>query len=148
MGKLAGYQLAVFVCSRLQGEARLLDRNETAAEPEPLNQVLVKKLDKEFLVRFDDVQWLEANGNYVNLHSDGRLYPLRSTLARMETQLADQGFVRIHRRYILNRSAIDQLAYQPSGDGEVTLKDGSVLPISRRYRENLRQALEPGDRLG
>lgn len=103
--------------------------------------MLVKKLDKEFLVRFDQVQWLEANGNYVNLHSNGRVYPLRTTLSKLEDQLIEQGFCRVHRRYLVNQAAIDHLSFQPSGDGELRLKEGVVLNVSRRYREAMRVSL-------
>ncbi|MFG1496321.1 LytTR family DNA-binding domain-containing protein [Saccharospirillum sp. HFRX-1] len=143
---LTAYQLANFIYSRLQGEAHWLDlseaeNDEDPSRAEPLQQVLVKKLDKEFLVRFDQVQWLEANGNYVNLHSNGRVYPLRTTLSKLEDQLIEQGFCRVHRRYLVNQAAIDHLSFQPSGDGELRLKEGVVLNVSRRYREALRLRL-------
>lgn len=153
LGALTAYQLATFVYSRLQGEAHLLDRSEAdndadLSPTEPLQQVLVKKLDKEFLVRFAQVQWLEANGNYVNLHSNGRIYPLRTTLSKLETELAELGFCRVHRRYLVNQSAIEQLSFQASGDGELSLHDGTCLKVSRRYRDVLRQTLSADTNLG
>jgi hypothetical protein len=137
------YQLYLFIYSRLKGEANLID-----AEPEQLpashvpEHLLVKKLDREFLVKVDNIEWMESAGNYVNLHSNGRIYPLRSTLADLSKRLAEKGFCRTHRSYAVNFSAIDHISYQPSGDGEISLKNGSVVALSRRYKDEFKQRLE------
>jgi hypothetical protein len=137
------YQLYQFIYRRLKGEANLID-----AEPEQHNpthvpdHLLVKKLDREFLVKVDDIEWMESAGNYVNLHSGGRIYPLRSTLGDLTKRLAEKGFCRTHRSYAVNFSAIDHISYQPSGDGEISLKNGSVVALSRRYKDEFKQRLE------
>lgn len=137
------YQLYQFVYSRLKGEANLIDaepeQQTTSQAPEHL---LVKKLDREFLVKVDNIEWMESAGNYVNLHSAGRIYPLRSTLAELTKRLAEKGFCRTHRSYAVNFSAIDHISYQPSGDGEISLKNGNVVALSRRYKEQFKQRLE------
>lgn len=139
---LALYQLYQFVYSRLKGEANLIN-----AEPEqttPLQapeHLLVKKLDREFLVKVDSIQWMESAGNYVNLYSDGRIYPLRSTLADLTLRLTEKGFSRTHRSYAVNFSAIDHISYQTSGDGEIHLKNGTVVALSRRYKDEFKQRL-------
>ncbi|WP_158269344.1 LytTR family DNA-binding domain-containing protein [Saccharospirillum sp. MSK14-1] len=152
LGVLTGYHLGGFIVSRLQGEAHWLDRSEAdrdsdVTQSDTLQQVLVKKLDKEFLVKLDQVQWLEANGNYVNLHSHGRVYPLRTTLSKLESQLDERTFCRVHRRYLVNQNSVDHLSFQPSGDGDIRLIDGTTLKVSRRYREVLRQTLSIADNL-
>ncbi|MFT4811358.1 MAG: hypothetical protein ACJAWT_001973 [Glaciecola sp.] len=140
---LVFYQLYQFIYSRLKGEANLIE-----AEPEPQSSshvpdyLLVKKLDREFLVNVDNIEWMEAAGNYVNLHSGGRIYPLRSTFADLSKRLADKGFCRTHRSYAVNFSAIEHISYQPSGDGEIRLKNGNVVALSRRYKEEFKQRLE------
>lgn len=85
---------------------------------------------------------MESAGNYVNLHSGGRIYPLRSTLADLSKRLAEKGFCRTHRSYAVNFSAIDHITYQPSGDGKITLRNGSVVALSRRYKDEFKQRLE------
>ncbi|WP_372627996.1 LytR/AlgR family response regulator transcription factor [Arsukibacterium sp.] len=144
---LLGYQLILFGYSRLKGEAHQLDEAEgstaqqhAATAPE---HFLVKKLDKEFLIRTDEIEWLEASGNYVNLHSKGRIYPLRATLSNTLLQLSCLGFSRIHRSLAVKHSAIDSIRYDSSGDGDILLKNGHKLALSRRYKEALRNALQP-----
>ena len=130
-----------FIYRRLRGEASLIEEErepQTASVPQ-LDHILVKKLDKEYLVKLQDVDWLESAGNYVNLHSQGRVYPLRGTMKHFTETVASQGFKRVHRSYAVNVDAIAHIAYQASGDGEITMTNGSTLPLSRRYKEDFKQ---------
>ena len=125
---------------RLQGEARLLDAPDGAL-PEPAERperFLVRKLGREFLVAAADIEWLQAAGNYVNLRVRGHDYPLRSTIAGIESKLDPALFVRIHRSYIVNLDQIASIEPLDSGDARVHLKDGAPLPCSRRQRDALR----------
>ena len=55
-----------------------------AEPPQRPERFLVRKLGKEFLLSANEVEWLQASGNYMNLHVRGRAYPLRSTMAVIE----------------------------------------------------------------
>lgn len=126
---------------RLQGEARLLDPPDDAparVPPERPERFLVRKLGREFLVAAADVEWLQAAGNYVNLRVRGHDYPLRSTIAGIESHLDPARFARIHRSYIVNLDQVASIEPLDTGDARVHLKDGTVLPCSRRQREALR----------
>lgn len=141
------YQMIQFIYVRLKGEANLIAESESESEPDLRSQALipehflVKKLDREFLIKVSDIEWIESAGNYVNLHSNGRIYPLRSTLAQITKRLAPVGFTRIHRSHVINHHAIDNISYLASGDGLIELKSGQKLNLSRRYKENLKEAL-------
>lgn len=131
------------ILSRIAGEANIIansESEEVAAPSAPPEHLLVKKLDKEFLVKINKVDWLEASGNYVNLYMGERIYPLRSTLSQLTAKL-DSQFTRIHRSHAVNHKAIEHIQYSSSGDGDVTLKSGVTLPISRRYKDQLKQKL-------
>ncbi|WP_416307649.1 LytR/AlgR family response regulator transcription factor [Neptunicella sp. SCSIO 80796] len=140
----AMYYLYQFVYSRLKGEANLIESVEqsTTSQSKVPGHLLVRKLDKEFLVKVSDIEWMESSGNYVNLYSGGRIYPLRATLSATLERLEAAGFSRIHRSYGVNHQAIDNISYQPSGDGEITLKSGHKLNLSRRYKDQFKQQLE------
>jgi len=116
----------------------------TAARSHTPQHFLVKKLDREFLVAISDIEWLESCGNYVNLHSKGRIYPLRATLSQTMLQLEIQGFSRIHRSFAVNHRHIDNISYQPSGDGELVLKNGQQLALSRRFKDQFRTRFQAG----
>jgi LytTr DNA-binding domain-containing protein len=128
---------------RLQGEASVLSTPEDAPSVEPPprpERFLVRKLGKEFLIAAADVEWLQASGNYVNLHVRGRDYPLRTTMAAIEPQLDPSRFVRVHRSYIVNLDVIAQIEPLDTGDAGIVMQDGSRVPCSRRYRDALRPA--------
>lgn len=130
-----------FVLLRLQGEASMLSAPDEGAPVEPIDRperFLVRKLGKEFLVAADDIEWLEAEGNYVNLHVKGRLYPLRSTMTALEPRLDPVRFLRVHRSYMINLDQLLEIEPLDSGDARLKLRDGTLVPCSRRYRPALR----------
>lgn len=85
-----------------------------------------------------EILWAEAAGNYVELHLAGRSWLQRQTLAALEEQLADQGFVRIHRSRLVNRHRVRDMTSNDSGDFTVTLDDGRQIAGGRRWRDALR----------
>ena len=126
---------------RLQGEARLLDPPDDLPPPaatERPERFLVRKLGREFLVAAADIEWMQASGNYVNLRVRGHDYPLRSTMAAIEAQLDPARFARIHRSHIVNLDQVASIEPLDTGDARVHMRDGSVLPCSRRHRDALR----------
>lgn len=135
---IKGYQ---FTLSRLKGEANLIATGEDPVKNQPCDRLLVKKLGKEFIIKVEDVEWLEASGNYVNLHIAGRIYPTRATLSGLIDQISDKGFCRIHRSHAVNLDAIDSITPLNSGDSEVRLTNGKILNLSRRYKDDLKARL-------
>ena len=140
-GTLVAIYLYRFLLLRLRGEARLLTAPDTGPPAEAVerpSRFLVRKLGAEFLVAAQDIEYLEAAENYVNLHVRGRVYPLRSTMTAIQERLDPARFVRVHRRYIVNLDFLDQIEPLDTGDARLLLKDGSRIPCSRRYRSALR----------
>ncbi len=92
---------------------------------------------RRHFVPLEDVVWIEAAGNYVELHRDGGGLLHRASLSDMERQLSRAGFVRIHRSRLVRREAISDVESKPTGDFLVRLRDGRELVGSRRYRRPL-----------
>ena len=135
---LATVYLYRFVLRRWQGEAEFLTEGREDAAPEPVtDRFLVKKLGREFLVRVDDIDWIEAAGNYVRLHVSDRSHLIRSTMSAIEDRLDPQQFVRIHRSTIVNVDRIKEIQPWAGGDYLAILKSGQQLRISRGYRDAL-----------
>ena len=130
-----------YVVNQLTGEAAPIRQGEDTPENLNFDRLLVKKLGKEFIVRVAQIDWLESSGNYVNLHIDARIYPLRATMNQLISQLEPQGFCRIHRSYAVRLDAIESITPLPSGDSEVKLTTGKVLNLSRRYKEQFKGQL-------
>jgi len=130
------------ILRRWQGEASLLDVPDDGLPVESVDRperFLVRKLGREFLVAANDIEWMQASGNYVNLRVRGHDYPLRSTIAGIEAKLDPDRFVRIQRSYIVNLDQVGSIEPLDTGDARVHMKDGSNLPCSRTYRGGLRQ---------
>ena len=132
---------------RWQGEASLLSEPDEGPPVDPVDRpdrFLVRKLGRDFLIAAEDIEWLQAAGNYVNLRVRGHDYPLRSTLAGIEGRLDPGRFVRVHRSYIVNLTRVASIEPLDSGDARLYLNDGPVLPCSRTYREGLRARFGAG----
>lgn len=100
-------------------------------------RLLVPDGERLQLIDAASVEWLEADDNYVHVHTTARTYLLRRTLQDLLSQLGEQRFVRIHKSTAVNLGSIESLAPLFKGDHEVHLRNGRVLRLSRRYREAL-----------
>ena len=92
--------------------------------------------DPELDALASSIDWLSAADNYVELRMGGRVVMRRMTMREAERALARRGFVRIHRRYLVNRSRIVEV--RGNGDKAVRLQGGTELPVGSRYASNLR----------
>ena len=129
-----------FIILRLQGEAGYVGDDDDQSAPVS-DRFLVKKLGREFLVRVNDIEWIESAGNYVNLHVRNRVYPLRDTMTSISEKLAAQGFQRVHRTAIVNLDQVAEIEAFESGDGRARLRTDIMVPVSRRFRKELRERL-------
>ena len=89
------------------------------------------------MLRPEEIDWVSAAGNYVELHGRFGSELARRTMADMQSELAPHGFVRVHRSRLVRRTAIATTATRQSGDFDITLRSGTVISGSRRYRQNL-----------
>lgn len=92
---------------------------------------------RRHFVPLTEVVWVEAAGNYVELHRGGAGLLHRASLSEMERRLQSAGFVRIHRSRLVRREAVSAVESKPTGDFVVRLRDGRELAGSRRYRRPL-----------
>lgn len=97
-------------------------------------------------VKRSDVRYVEAHGDYARLVTDEGRHLVRVSLAHLEEEWADAGFVRIHRRWLVSLAAIDEVR---SDGGRMSLRVGdAVLPVSRRHTRELRDRLVRSARPG
>jgi two-component system, LytTR family, response regulator len=100
-------------------------------------RLLVPDGERLQLIDSTSIEWLEAEDNYVQVHTAARRYLLRRTLQDLLMQLGEERFVRIHKSAAVNLSAIAALTPLFKGDYEVELRNGRALRLSRRYRDVL-----------
>lgn len=106
-------------------------------EPKYLERLVVKSSGRVFFMKVNEVDWIEAAGNYVNIHAANETHLLRETMNGIETHLDPRKFVRIHRSTLVNIERIKELSPLFHGDYVVTLLNGTRLTMSRSYRPKL-----------
>jgi two-component system LytT family response regulator len=123
-------------------EDRLMALLESAHQRRPtLERLIVKSAGRVSFVRVQDVDWIEAAGNYVRLHVGKEEHLLRESLTGLEAKLDAKRFVRIHRSSIVNIDRIRELQPAFHGDYVVILDSGAELTLSRNCRDKLQECL-------
>lgn len=88
-----------------------------------------------------EIEWVEADGDYLRVHASGRMHLIRETMKEMAARLPADAFVRIHRSTIVNASAVRELVPRPNREYVVVLRSGARLKLSRGYRDQAAQLL-------
>jgi len=116
-----------------------------ARTPRPTARLEVRRNGSLHIVALQDVIWVEAMGNYVQIHTErgsGRgAFTLRETLARFQERDADGLFVRTHRRALVRADAVRSLRSDGASGYWVELADGAEAPLSRRRMADVRRRL-------
>jgi two-component system LytT family response regulator len=111
------------------------------SDTQRIDRLVVKSGGRVFFLRTDEIDWIEAAGNYVRLHLAGESHLFRETMNALEARLDPQRFVRIHRSRIVNIERIQELQPWFNGEYAVILRNGTKLTLSRGYREKLQERL-------
>src|SRR5687768_9304566 len=95
-------------------------------------------------VRLDvsTIDWVDAAGDYMCVHADGRTYVLRETMKSLEAVLDPRIFQRVHRSTIVNVQRVRRLRPHTNGEYFLTLEDGQEIKLSRSYRDRVDQLLQ------
>jgi two-component system LytT family response regulator len=138
-----GERLAALLAQVLAGNAALPGVEELAQPPQSrhADRLTVKSDGRVYFVKTSDVDWVEAEGNYVRVHAGSSTHLIRETLNAVEALLDPAQFSRIHRSTVVNLDRIREMQAWFAGDYVVILKDGTQLKLSRTYREHLQTRL-------
>ncbi len=115
--------------------------NDIKPQPARLERLVVKSGGRVFFLRTDEIDWIEAAGNYVRLHLGQEAHLFRETMNRMEGRLDPRRFARIHRSRIVNTERIKELQPWFNGEHVVILRDGTRLTLSRGYKDRLQEQI-------
>jgi len=120
----------------VQSLVKALDEN-----PEFLQRIAVKSRHKVSVVPIDEIIYLEAEGDYVMLHTKDAKHLKEKTMKYFETHLDPSQFIRIHRSFIVNAQFIDRIEYYDKENYAVLTKNGARLRASTSGYKILKQAL-------
>jgi hypothetical protein len=116
------------------GEAQLIHNTKQTTQDD---RILVSKSGVYFFLTPKSIDWIEAAGNYVEIHVNNNSHMYRGTMKQLLTHLPQPDFIRVHRSYIGNQDRIQKVQPAANGDQWLTLTTGQKLRLSRRYRHNL-----------
>ena len=108
----------------------------------PGERILIKSSGEIFFLKAGEIDWIEAEGDYMKFHVNGRSHLMRETMARLEARLDPARFIRIHRSTIVNIDRLRKLSPSFAGEYAVVLHDGTTLKLSRGYHERIEALLK------
>lgn len=107
-----------------------------------LERMVVKSGGRVYFVVAEDIDWIEAAGNYVELHVGDERHLIRWTMKTLGQQLDPADFLRVHRSAIVNIRRIKELQPWFNGDYVIILDTGAQITSGAAYRESLKRLLE------
>lgn len=125
-------------------EERESERQVSVQQQDYLTRLMVKTANRVVLLKVDEIDFIEADGNYAKLHAGRKAHLLREKMSDLEGRLDPARFVRIHRSIIVNLDRIKEMQPHFNGDYIVVLQDGRQLRLSRTRREHLESRLKLG----
>ena len=121
-----------------------LVRDLKTERPSRTDRLVIKSGGRLFFLRAEEIDWIEAAGNYVRLHVGTTSHLLRETMNAIEGRLDPEKFFRIHRSRIVNMERIQEMQPWLNGEYAVVLRTGTRVTLSRGYREKLQERLGRG----
>ncbi|HEV8216101.1 MAG TPA: LytTR family DNA-binding domain-containing protein [Gemmatimonadaceae bacterium] len=126
---------------RPEAAVRTLASRASEARGTPIVRFVARRGAKHYFIRTSDIDWIEADGNYLRLWTGDRSHLVRETMKTAEERLDAAAFVRIHRSTIVAIDRIESIQAQDNGDYVVTMQGGAKLASSRGYADRIRGLL-------
>lgn len=112
-------------------------------ESENINRkLLIRDSGIVKIIPFDDIDWIDAAGDYMCVHANNETHIMRITLLDLLKKLDEKTFVRIHRSTVVNLSRVVSTSLTQKGGSLLQLSDGQTLKVSRNYRESTRKLFQ------
>jgi two-component system, LytTR family, response regulator len=134
------------VRNQLEGQARR-DRDDrvlsllsqVGGQPRFIERLVTRSDGKIRIIRVDDIDYIEAAGNYAKIHVGGKMHLVREGMNSLESKLDPAKFLRVHRSVIVRIDRIKELESLYQGDYVVVLHDGTRLTTGRKYRDAIQE---------
>jgi two-component system LytT family response regulator len=148
------YLLKPFTAERLQAaiqcvrdriasnEKQVGDIKSNSASERYTTRMVFKSRGRILFLSVNDIRWIEAEENYVRLHTSDQSHLLRESISKLERRLDPQSFLRIHRSSIVNLHYVKEVKNEANGDASVMLINGETIAMSRSYRSRIQKLME------
>ena len=105
------------------------------ANNKPLEKIIVKSSSSIRIIPTQQIQWLSANGNYVDIHHEEGKHLIRGSLKTIKSYLPERDFIQIHRSYIVRASLIRELKSIDEDRATLLLTDNQSFPVGKSFRQ-------------
>lgn len=142
------YPFAIFYKNKFPKSQPINEKEEPKVANYLSAMLVTETNNKKMLIAVKDILYFSANPPYVNIHHTSKKYLHTGTLKSLETQLAPEQFVRIHKSLLMNIQYVASYQSRLNGDYDLTLSDGSLLRLSRNYAAAFKTKFEERHRVG
>ena len=115
---------------------------QVGGTPRFIERLVTRSDGKIRIIRVDDIDYIEAAGNYAKIHLGGKMHLVREGMNSLESKLDPARFLRIHRSVIVRIDRIKELESLYQGDYVVVLHDGTRLTTGRKYRDAIQEFIK------
>ena len=131
------------ISQRSQQLTQLLSQTQASNpnQEQASGRLVIRSNGHVYLLLAEDIYWVEAEGDYVSVHTPSKSHLVRETMKSMEQRLTPQGFQRVHRSSIVNLNYVRELISLDNGDYQIILRDNTCVKLSRNYRDELYRRL-------
>jgi two-component system, LytTR family, response regulator len=105
-------------------------------------RMVFKSRGRVLFLSIGDIRWVEAEENYVRIHTANESHLLRETIGHLESRLDPRTFIRIHRSSIVNLQYVREVKHEANGDANVVLMSGEKISLSRSYRSRIQRLVK------
>ena len=98
-------------------------------------RISFKDGSKVVVLNADDIEWIDAAGDYMCIHASGKTHIIRETMKTLQQRLDPERFQRVHRSAIVNVAKVKELHPHSNGEYFLTLENGAELKLSRSYKD-------------
>ncbi len=116
-------------------------QNLIAAPGSKLARILIRDRSQVHVIALDKVEYVEAQDDYINIHSEGRAYLKTQALSELEAQLDARQFVRVHRSFLINIAFLQSIERYTKDSHIALMKSGKQVPISRAGYERIKELM-------
>lgn len=124
-----------------KAETGSAQKEKDSSATEYLERIMIKERGSLYFIKVDEIEWIEAAGDYVSIHAAQKTHLLRETMSGLMKKLNPRQFVRVHRSSIVKVDSIKELKPYFHGDYIILLKNGKELKLSRRYWDQVEKVI-------
>jgi two-component system LytT family response regulator len=130
-------ELIISITGKSENAITQLLKDHTGVKSYP-DKIAIKDGGETTLVQTEDIDWVDAAGDYMCIHANDETHVMRITMKDLEDQLDPANFQRVHRSTIVNLDCVTKVCSHMNGEFHLLLKNGASIKMSRSYKEKVK----------